>query len=588
MRSSAKPVFPFLAAAFAVFLTTPAQQLPAAEHPNILLILTDDQGYGDVSIHGNPWLKTPNLDRIATEGARLDRFFVEPVCAPTRAAILSGRYPTKTGVTGVTRNLETMRGEEITLAEILRDAGYATGCFGKWHNGSNWPYHPNAQGFEEFVGFCGGHWNDYYDPELERNGEMFQAEGYIADILTNHALDFIEREKDGPFFCYVPLNTPHTPASARLDDWERWKDREDVESDFDKCMYAMCENIDENVGRLLDKLSQIEIEKDTIVVFLTDNGPNGDRFNGGMLGRKAQVHEGGVRVPCFIRWPGRIASGKVLSKNLAHIDLLPTLCGFARVEIPASKPLDGHDFSAALAGSPNEDFAWPERSIFTIYRNKFAIRTSRYRATSATLHDLVEDPGQKTNLAKTRPELHRQLLDEFEEWRETAILSSDPLPVHIGHAEWPKVTIKAHEFELRPGAKQGIDYCDRNGFANQWIESWSDPAAFADCPVKIVRASSYRVILRYAATPEMAGSVFRLKAGDAKLDIEITEPFASEVYPAEQQANREKGYLSRPWTEVDAGQIDLKAGEFQLALRIGKKSAEEMPAFKAVVFEAVR
>ena len=150
--------------------------------PNIVLVMTDDQGYGDVAIHGNKWIKTPNMDRIANEGARFERFFVQPVCAPTRAALLSGRYPTRTGVTGVTRGYENMRGEEVTIAELLKEAGYATGCFGKWHNGAHWPYHPNAQGFDEFVGFCGGHWNDYFDPILERNGSPFQARGFIADI----------------------------------------------------------------------------------------------------------------------------------------------------------------------------------------------------------------------------------------------------------------------------------------------------------------------------------------------------------------------------------------------------------------------
>ena len=569
-----------------VFLFTIQQQLAVAQ-PNIVLILTDDQGYGDVGIHGNPWLKTPNLDRIAKEGARLDRFFVEPVCAPTRAALLSGRYPTKVGVTGVTRNREMMRGEEITIAEVLRDAGFATGCFGKWHNGANWPHHPNAQGFSEFVGFCGGHWNDYYDPILEKNGEPFQAKGFIADILTDHALKFIEREKDGPFFCYIPLNTPHTPASARLDDWAHWKDRDDVESDFDKCMYALVENIDENMGRVLGKLAELKLEKDTIVAFLTDNGPNGERFNGDMLGRKGSVHEGGVRVPCFIRWPGEIAPN-VIAQNVAHIDLLPTLCSMVGVSV--TQKVDGIDVSAALMG---EKFDWPERNLYTLRAlagktSQWSIRSARYRATEKTLHDLIKDPRQKDNLSATRPEAHQQLLADFIAWRETAMLTNDPLPVHIGHAEWPRVTIKAHEFELSPAAKNGIDYCDRNGWANQWIEKWTDPNAFAECPVRVVEGGKYRVRFRYTAPPEAVGSIFRLQVGDAAMDIHITKPFESNVRPAEQQSeNKGKGYLSRDWTDFIAGEIELSPGESPLTLRIEKRPAAEMPAFKAVVFERI-
>lgn len=574
-----------LSFAIALILT---QQLLAADRPNVLLILTDDQGYGDVSIHGNPLLKTPNLDRIATGGARFERFFVEPVCAPTRAALLSGRYPTKVGVTGVTRNREMMRGEEITIAEILRDAGYATGAFGKWHNGANWPYHPNAQGFDEFIGFCGGHWNDYYDPELENNGVPFQAKGFIADILTDRALDFIERKKDGPFFCYVPFNTPHTPASARADDWERWQDRDDVPNDFDKCMYALCENIDSNIGRLLAKLDELNLANETIILFLTDNGPNGDRFNGEMLGRKGSVDEGGVRVPLFVRWPGQI-SPRVIQENVAHIDLLPTICALTETPIPGGKPLDGIDISGALLGAES-GFSWPERNLFTLRAlvgrtNKWSIRSARFRATETTLHDLASDPSQKKNLAKTQPEIHQQLLADFRDWRQTAMLTEDPLPVHIGHAEWPRVTIKAHEFEVRPGAGQGIDYCDQNGWANQWIERWSDPVAFADCPVRVVEDGRYRITFRYGASPAAVGSIFRLEVGEATADITIVELFESDVWSAEQQANLDKGYLSRNWKDAVVGEIELKKGEFPMILRIEKRPAAEMPAFKAIVFE---
>jgi arylsulfatase A-like enzyme len=451
-----------------------------AAGPNIVMVMTDDQGYGDLSLHGNPWIKTPNMDRIANEGAQFDRFFVQPSCAPTRAALLSGRYPTRTGVTGVTRGYEFMRGEEVTIAELLRDAGYATGCFGKWHNGGNWPYHPNAQGFDEFVGFCGGHWNDYFDPILERNGTSFQAHGFIADIITDYAIEFIEREHEAderPFFCYVPYNTPHTPASVPVDTWRQWADRTDVEDPFDRAMYALVENVDDNMGRLLAKLEELEILDDTVFIFLTDNGPNGSRFNGGMLGQKATVHEGGVRVPLFVRWPERIRAGTVVKPNVAHIDLLPTLCRIAGVENLESKtlPLDGMDVTPLLYGQ--DDFEMPDRNLF-VWRKpeSWSIRTSRYRATETMLHDLMEDPGQKNNLAKAQPEIHAELIETYRGWEAQATDEAPVLlPLPIGYEEWPTVILKAHEMDIFPGIDEGINYSGKKGFAHQWIERWSDP-----------------------------------------------------------------------------------------------------------------
>ena len=186
-----------------------------------MLVLTDDQGYGDVRSHGNELIDTPVHDRIAAEGVRFDRFFVSPVCAPTRASLLTGRYHIRTGVHGVTRGHETMRADEVTIAELLRGAGYATGAFGKWHNGSQYPHHPNGQGFDEFLGFCAGHWNNYFDTALDHNGTMVKSDGFIIDTLTDAAIEFIEANHKRPFFCYIPYNTPHTPWQVPERYWQK-------------------------------------------------------------------------------------------------------------------------------------------------------------------------------------------------------------------------------------------------------------------------------------------------------------------------------------------------------------------------------
>jgi arylsulfatase A len=205
-----------------------------------------------------------------------------------------------------------MASEETTLAEMFQQAGYTTGCFGKWHNGAHYPYHPNGQGFDEFLGFCAGHWNNYFDTHLEHNGKRIETEGYITDVLTDAALEFMQSNQDQPFFCYVPYNAPHSPWQVPDSYYFKYKSK--GLDDKTATAYAMCENIDDNVGRLLKFLEKANLDEDTIVLFLTDNGPNSDRYNGNMKGRKGSAHEGGVRVPLFMRWTGKILPGTVIKK----------------------------------------------------------------------------------------------------------------------------------------------------------------------------------------------------------------------------------------------------------------------------------
>ena len=338
---------------------------PAAadRKPNVLLIMTDDQGYGDLRLHGNAKIDTPVLDRLAGESTRFDRFFVCPLCTPTRASLLSGRYYLRTGVASVTRGLETMRSEEVTIAEVLKGGGYATGCFGKWHLGEHYPNHPNGQGFDEFFGMPTGHWDNYFDPRLEHNGRMVATRGYITDVLTDAGVRFIEQQRDRPFFCYVPYNAPHTPLQVPDALFDKYKAR--GLDDRAAAIYGMVENIDGNVGRLLRKLDALKLAGNTIVIFLSDNGPEGpegSRYNAGMRGMKGRVHEGGVRVPLFVRWPGRIPRGKVVKQIAAHVDLLPTIAELCGVPLPRTQPLDGRSLAGLLMAKGQD---WPDRMIFT-------------------------------------------------------------------------------------------------------------------------------------------------------------------------------------------------------------------------------
>ncbi len=310
----------------------------AKSQPNIVIILTDDQGWGDLSLNGNVNLLTPRIDSLACDGAQFDRFFVCPVCAPTRAEFLTGRYHPRGGVHGVTTGAERLNLDEKTIADAFKAAGYATAAFGKWHNGTQYPYHPNARGFDEFFGFCSGHWGLYFDPELEHNGRIVRGKGYITDDLTDHALGFIEQNRERPFFCYLACNTPHSPFQVPDRFYGKFKDapiqmraQDPAKEELDKtrCVLAMCENIDWNVGRVLDKLDQMKLAENTIVIYFSDNGPNSWRWNGGMKGRKASTDEGGLRVPFVVRWPGRIDAGKRIPQIAGAIDLLPTLTALA-------------------------------------------------------------------------------------------------------------------------------------------------------------------------------------------------------------------------------------------------------------------
>ncbi|MEE3220552.1 MAG: sulfatase-like hydrolase/transferase, partial [Planctomycetota bacterium] len=277
----------------AAFILSALDAAAAGRRPNVIVILTDDQGWGDLSLNGNKNLNTPNIDSLAREGARFERFFVCPVCSPTRAEFLTGRYHPRCGVYSTSAGGERMNLDEMTIADTFKAAGYATGAFGKWHNGMQFPYHPNGRGFDEFYGFCSGHWGNYFGPPLDHNGKIVRGEGFVIDDFTNRAIKFIEQHKGRPFFSYLPYNTPHSPMQVPDRWWNKFQGkrlpmrhrdpgREDVV--HSRAALAMCENVDWNVGRILKKLDELQIADNTIVVFFCDNGPNGSWWNGGMKG----------------------------------------------------------------------------------------------------------------------------------------------------------------------------------------------------------------------------------------------------------------------------------------------------------------
>ncbi|MBD3385426.1 sulfatase-like hydrolase/transferase [candidate division KSB1 bacterium] len=562
-----------------------ACHLKQEKKPNIICIMTDDQGWGDLGIHGNPYVRTPTLDKLALSGARLNRFYVSPVCAPTRASLLTGRYHPRTGTHGVTRREEMMRLDETTIAQTLQSHGYATGCFGKWHNGAHYPYHPNGKGFDEFFGFCAGHWNNYFNTSLEHNGQEVKTRGYIADVITDEAINFINTHRDRPFFCYIPYNTPHSPFQVPQSCFEKYKSMR--LDDLTASVYAMCENIDDNVSRILDTLNSLQLEEDTIVVFLCDNGPNSDRYNGNMRGRKGSLHEGGVRVPFFIRWTGHIEPGLVLDELTAHIDLLPTILRLCKIPLPGKDIIDGKDLSPLLL---QKSSTWPDRMIFHNWRQRGAVRTNRYRLVvdneKTELYDMLTDPQEKQDISTLNPQKTASLKKAYDEWlAEVTKNGYDSLPIPIGYEERPFVELPAHEaILLKTSEKTGISYNDRQGWANDWVTNWTDIRAYPWWPVDIMEDGFYEISLKYTCPATDIGSRIRIEIGQSILEGRITRAYDPPVKPSPDRIPRKEVY-EKSWAHLNLGALFLKKGQKHLIVRALSRPGNQVMELKSVIVQ---
>ncbi len=413
------------------------------EKPNVILIMTDDQGYGDLGVKGNDKIKTPNIDRFASEGVEFTRFYCSPVCAPTRASLMTGRYFYRTGVIHTSRGGAKMHSDEVTIAERLQNAGYVTGIFGKWHLGDTYPMRPQDKGFTETlfhksggIGQAPDKPNSYFDPMLWQNGKQVKTKGYCTDVFFDAAIRFIENNRRKPFFVYLPTNAPHTPLEVDPEYSEPYKAV--GLNDTTAKVYGMITNIDENVGRLLGKLDALDLRNNTLVIFLSDNGPQQNRYTAGLRGRKSSVYEGGIRVPFFAQLPARFHQSRKIDQIAAHIDIHPTLLDICGINTPQQPSLDGKSLLPLLDG---DDAARQERKLFfqchrglepKRYQN-CAVMTQRYKMLGypdtfsdenlktsnnpiLELYDITGDPGEKNNLAERHPEILTSLRKDYDEW----------------------------------------------------------------------------------------------------------------------------------------------------------------------------
>jgi arylsulfatase/arylsulfatase A len=436
----------------------------AAERPNVILIMTDDQGIGDFGATGNKAIETPNIDAMAKRSATMTTFYVSPVCSPTRACLMTGRYNYRTRCIDTYVGRSMMDPDETTLAELLSRAGYATGVFGKWHLGDCYPMRAIDQGFQEALVHRGGglaqpsepreNKNRYTNPVLFHNGQPVQTTGYCADVYFHAALGFIEKShaEQRNFFAYIATNTPHDPfhdvPAELLQHYQSKKDElaalivgqrapEQLAKEVDNLtrIAAMITNVDQNVGKLFDKLNQLGITDNTLVMFLVDNGPNTRRYVGPRRGMKSEVHDGGIRSPLWLHWPARFAAGRACDQLSAHIDVTPTVLEACGVAPPEALHLDGVSLLPLLEG---RQVVWPDRTVVIqshrgdvpVRYHHFMIRDQQWKLLHASgfgrerfegepafeLYDMVNDPAESKNLLAEQPGVFQRLKQAYDQW----------------------------------------------------------------------------------------------------------------------------------------------------------------------------
>ncbi len=563
--------------------------------PNIVLILADDQGWGDLSSSGNTDLKTPNIDAIAKYGVSFDNFFVQPVCSPTRAELLTGRHFPRTGVYSTSAGGERMDYTETTLAEILKKAGYRTAAYGKWHNGTQPPYHPNSQGFDDFYGFASGHWGNYFSPMLEHNGRPVKGNGFLVDDLTEHGLNFIEKNQDIPFFLYLPFNTPHSPMQVPDEYWDRFKDKdlkmhsteEDAKNteniNFNKAALAMVENIDYNVGRIMAKLRKLYLEENTIVIYLTDNGPNSLRWNGNMRGMKGSTDEGGVRTPFYIQWKDSLPEGKKIPQIASALDILPTLSKLVGVPPITAKPIDGKDLTPLLF---EKNPKWKDRLIYNHWNGKTSVRTQKYRLDAENqLYNIQNDRGQKTDISARFPQLKDSLVKAKTDWLseiKPPTAETDARPFTLGHPSYLYTQLPARDGIPHGNIERSNPYPNDSFFTN-----WSSAKDSITWDVEVLSDGHFDVELYYTATEENLGSIVELSLGNSKIAKKITQVNNPPLKGMENDRVPRKESYVKDFKSMDLGTMVLKKGKGTLTLKTLQVAGWEVAEVRLLVFRKV-
>lgn len=443
--------------------------------PNVIFVITDDQGYPPMGCHGHPFIRTPHLDRFHGESVRLEQFHTGTTCAPTRAGLLTGHHCNSTGVWHTIGGRSLLRRDEWTLPTALRDNGYTTGLFGKWHLGDEFPFRPQDRGFDHTVCHGGGgisqqpDWwgNDYFDDTYRVDGEPQAFSGYCTDVFFDEALRFVEGHRDRPFFCMISTNAPHSPFNVPTHYRDLYRDH--TESELHARFLGMITNIDENFGRLRERLQALGMEDNTILIFSSDNGQTGigeeipDLYNAGMRGLKGSPYEGGHRVPFHLRWPGGgFSEAATVDALTSYVDFMPTILDLCSVDVPAGRRFHGESLVPLLKG--DSDHRWRERTV-TVDTQRVAhpikwrlscVMQDRWRLINGRkLYDIAHDPGQQEDIADDHPVLVDELRESYEAWWHQCSEGIDlPVPIPIGEDSEGETTLRTHD--LRNEEDHGV------------------------------------------------------------------------------------------------------------------------------------
>lgn len=538
--------------------------------PNVLLILVDDMGFGDLSSTGNPYLQTPELDALKEKSVSFEHFYVSPVCAPTRASLLTGLYPQRSGVYSVTNGYESMSPEAVTLAELLKYAGYRTGLFGKWHLGEYYPMTPKAQGFDEFIGFRTGHFADYYDPGLENNGVKEVYGGYITDILSEKAIAFMESSKQ-PFFCYLSFNAPHTPlqidSSYYLPFLNLGLDERTAR------VYGMVENIDQNIGQILQSLQQVNKLKETIVIFMSDNGPISGwrvppekmRYNAGLRDQKFTIYEGGIRTPSFWYWEQQWKPQNVDKVFAAHIDLVPTIMDVLNIKSKSVKRpgFDGTSLLPLLRGEPLPD-SISKRILFqnyhlsnleesTLFPGGIAMQWPFKMVEDSLLFNLIADPAESQNVATQYPKKLEKLQQAYRAWWKSLPVRTEdyPFAIPVGHKQENPVLLQPHhgkamgqlQFLGRRGLLGERIGTHPSGVDGDWLGAWEKVGDGIRWKIDVKQPGRYQIGVK-VRNP--------LPKEDISLGVKIAGSTVVKTIPASS--------LDQSWQEIRLLDLHLLSG----------------------------
>ncbi len=521
------------------------------KQPNVILIMTDDQGYGDLACHGNPYVKTPALDKLYQESVRFTDFHVDPCCSPTRAALMTGCYSSRAGVWHTIGGRSLLKEGMTTIADLFYNNGYETGIFGKWHLGENYPFRPNDRGFKESLVHGGGaigtnpdYWgNDYYDDTYNHNGVYRKFKGYCNTVWFSEAIKYIKNKRNKPFFCYISTNVPHAPLIVNK---EYVKPYKNLVSDRLAHYYGMVTKLDEDLGNLFVTLKEMDLEENTILIFMTDNGPcpwfggiiidfkTGfvkEGYSAGMRGGKIWGYENAHRVPFFIRWPGaKIGGGKEINALSAHIDLMPTLIDLCDLKKPEDLKYDGRSLVPLLNEEVKE---WPERTLFIhnqrieypVKDKEYQVLTEKWRLVKREkdeLYNIKSDPEERNDVAAQNPDIVKDLYNRYEKWWEDISVDFDKYAeIAIGTEHENPVNLNAHDSYTRNGKNIWVVDVVRDGKYEIKLNHWP-----AESGKRIVENISGDIDLPIVSADLTVGNINRtaevtseMKSANFKVDL---------------------------------------------------------------------